>query len=143
VLAATYRLTTRVPTVPGYYQDALYLHDGSLDNAIKLVAHNQGGGAQGAYSFSGGVTKLNAASVVAAPAVDVRRRQAVAWSDTRGQVAHDGVLDATQTLADGLPVAPTTLDVGRYSSHGGNLIVESIAYYRGAKADQFVQQVTR
>ncbi|UYN96569.1 MAG: hypothetical protein KIT25_06450 [Enhydrobacter sp.] len=142
VLVARYQLTTHMGSWPGYYQDALYLSDGSINNSVKMVARHWNGINHGGMLHKGGDQKFGL-FVAAVPAVYTKRTQAVAWSATRGQIAHDGVLDGTASFSDGLPVGPTTLDIGRYSSHGGNMIVDRVAYYRGAKVDAFGQLVSR
>jgi len=74
------------------------------------------------------------------PTAFMRRRQAVGWGVSRGQLALDGIMWATQSGIFNLPVGLTALYPGGNTGNSLNGTVESLAYYAGARGDAFVQQ---
>jgi hypothetical protein len=72
----------------------------------------------------------------------VRKRQAVGWGTTGGQMAADGTLNSTVSGTYLLPVAPTNLYPGGFVEIL-NGTLESIAYYAGARPDAEIVRYSR
>lgn len=143
VLVAAYRLHTLNPSTPGYNQEALYLNDGSVNNSVLVAGNNGGSGFRRSFVFSGGGTQIDLGGSTASPTVFTRTKQSMGWGTSRGFLAYDGVAVGGTSGALVLPVAPTTLNIGTYGTTALNGTLESIAYYRGARSDAFVQAVSR
>ena len=74
----------------------------------------------------------------------IRRRVAAGWSTSRVAVATDGAMGGSASGSYALPVNPTQLYPGSWTAVSPiNGTIESIAYYRGARPDAFVQAVSR
>lgn len=143
LIEATFRLHTLVPSSPGYNQAALYLNDGSVNNSVQVHPDYGGGTKHRCITVSGGVYQWNQGNINS-PAPFVRRKLAFSFGPSRAAVLYDGTLDAdVGTGSKSLPSGMTTLDIGRYTSHGLNGTLESLAYYKGVRADAFGQSVTR
>ena len=143
VLVAAYRLHTLMPSTPGNQANFLYLRGSDFNNSVILCANNGGGGTRRSFVFSGGATQIDVGAGVSSPTVFTRTRQALGWGTSRGVMAHDGTLDDGDSGTLALPVSPSTLEMGSYNSNSFNGTLESIAYYRGARSDAFVQAVSR
>lgn len=142
VLLATYQLHTRTPSAPGYNQVALYAYKTDFNNSVSLKAGDGGGGQARSIVFSGGVVQAqpNAGST---PAVFTRARGVIGWGTTRIATALGGAAAIGNSGSFALPVGIDTLDIARYGAHSLNGVLESAAYYRAARPDAFVQQVSR
>ena len=139
VLVATYRLHTIKAVAE---QDALFMWDGGGNNVeVRAQSGTQAGpGAIGGLMRSG-VLQINIGVTTSPiPTAFMRRRQAVGWGVSRGQLALDGVMWATQSGIFNLPVGLTALYPGGNTGNSLNGTVESLAYYAGARGDAFVQQ---
>lgn len=137
VLVAAYRLHTHNPSSPGYGQHAATISDGTANNGVFLWPREASSGLARVYFTSGGVDQAYV-SLGAASAVFTRRKQAMGWGSSRGAGAVDGGAAAGASGSLSLPVGPTTLDLGRYTDRCLNGTLESIAYYKGQKADAVI-----
>ena len=74
-----------------------------------------------------------------------RSKMALGWGTSRGVRALDGAIATTASGSYSLPVSPANLYIGNSyaASETLNGTLESIAYYRGARSDAFVQAVSR
>lgn len=145
VFMATYRLATVLPSSPGYNGPAFALHDGTVNNLIVAYANNGGSQKDGAFSKAAGAVQLNVDGA-ALPAAYTRRRIALGWSASRGIMYHDNVADFAGQALTALPSGMTSLQLGNVSpinTASLNGTLESIAYYAGARADAFIQSVSR
>jgi hypothetical protein len=141
VLVAAYRLHTLNPSVPGYGQHPATLWSGSANNMVAPF-RSTSDGTMRAYFTSGGSDQIYQ-SVGSAPAVFTRSKMATLWGAARGGGAADGSAFAGANGSFSLPVGLTYLDLGRYADRNINGTLESIAYYKGARSDAFVQAVSR
>jgi hypothetical protein len=143
VLVAAYRLHTLVPSSPGYTQAPAAINDGSTNNVVRIEGQDGGGGRAKFFVSSGGATQAQP-NIAASPAIFTWTKHAGGWSTSRIFGALNGGAGVGASGAYSLPVAPTTLSLGcTPSSQALNGTLESIAYYRGARPDAFVQAVSR
>lgn len=142
-LVAAYRPHSFVPPVPGYQQMAAHLFKTDYQNSISILAQDGGGGYAKSQVWSGGVYQNGlTASAVGLPFA--RRKQAVGWSPSRLAVAIDGGPVTGSSGNYALPAGPPdTLWLGYYIGHALQGTLESVAYFRGARTDAFVQGVSR
>jgi len=142
-VVAAYRPHAFVPPVPGYQQMAAYLFKTDYQNSVSILAQDGGGGYAKSQVWSGGMYQNGlTASAVGAPFT--RRRQALGWSAGRLAVAIDGGPVTGSSGSYALPAGPPdTLWLGYYIGHALQGTLESVAYYKGARPDAFVQGVSR
>jgi len=143
VLVAAYRLHTINPASPGNEQVPLHMDDGGgTNNAILFGANNTGSGRR-SRTFSGGAGQISVGTGISVASVFTRTKQSLGWSLTNGFEAADGTSTSSTTGSFALPIGMTTLNIGKFGATCLNGTLESIAYYRGARSDAFVQAVSR
>ena len=139
VLVAAYRLHTIVPS--GYGQHVAWINDGSANNMITPF-RSSGDNTMRSYFVSGGSDQVYQ-SVGSVPAPFTRQKWATLWGTSRGGGAIDGGAFSGTSGSFSLPVGMTSISFGRYTDRNLQGTLESIAYYRGARSDAFVQAVSR
>ncbi len=143
VFTAAYRLNTKYPASPGYNQPPIEIQAADYQNSVQMLANYGGANQYGGWSASGGTVAIAYGGTTVAPFT--RRKQSIGWTVNRVVNCADGGAPLLTVLAVALPVAPATMYLGVYGTFGHALggALESIAYYRGARSDAFVQQVSR
>lgn len=143
VFTAAYRLNTKYPASPGYNQPPIEIQAADYQNSVQMLANYGGANQYGGWSASGGTVAIAYGGTTVAPFT--RRKQSIGWTVNRVVNCADGGAPLLTVLAVALPVAPATMYFGLYGTSGHALggALESIAYYRGARSDAFVQQVSR
>jgi hypothetical protein len=121
-------------------------HDGTFQNSIQIGARGNNGGA-GGWVYSGNVINAHISPSWSDPVALTRYRQALGWGANQlSQYARsDGLFSKATDAAVALPVGMTTLNFGVYAGGSFQLngTLESVAYYAGARSDNFVQAVSR
>jgi hypothetical protein len=140
VLVAAYRLHTL--NGGGYDQPGFSITDAGPTNYIRLQTNESGGGRVKFQVVSGGASQLTV-NAAATPALFTRSKAAGGWGTARIGVAIDGGAVVGTSGSYSLPVNPPTIYFGSWFTQGLNGTLESIAYYRGARSDAFVQAVSR
>jgi hypothetical protein len=144
VFAATFRLHTLVGPTPGFNQMALYLLKTDHQNSIQLHGNEGGGGNAKVAMYSGNVQQPSLLTVDTAPVAFTRCRVAFGFGLSRAAGSKDGATVVGGNGALALPVGPVdTIDFGRYTNHGLNGTLESVAYHKGQQSDAFIQRISR
>jgi hypothetical protein len=144
VLVAAYRLHT---LRPGLSQGVVSFSDVGENNIVSAIPWYAGSSSGRIYMYSGGVLQSSVTSISPAGTSTpfARGKMAAGWGTSRGQGSFDGGSTGTVSGSYSLPASPTNLYIGADGVSGGRLngTLESIAYYRGARSDAFVQAVSR
>lgn len=144
VLVAAYRLHT---IRPGLSQGVISFSDVAENNILSVLPWYAGSSSGRVYMYSGGGLQSSVTSISPAGTSTpfFRGKMAAGWSATSGQGSFDGGTVKTVSGSYSLPASPTNLYIGADGVNGGRLngTLESIAYYRGARSDAFVQAVSR
>jgi hypothetical protein len=142
VWVATYRLHTVVPG--GVSQNPLYVTDGGL-NTIDMRAQS---GTQAGPLVMGSLVRAGSYVINAngGPRANpfVRRRQAFGYGPSRGVIAHDGAFDIGIASLGGLPAGLSSVYLGGDGTTAQlNGVLESLAFYPGARTDSVITRVSR
>lgn len=144
VIAATYRLHTHNPSVPGFNQPAVMLRDVGGTNYVDMLADYSGTAVIRDLISVGGVLEGDLNQGPSSSAPFVRRTDALGWDVPRAAHAVDGTFVVGVDTMVSLPTGMTTMVFGG----DGNVQVlngtlERVAYYAGARSDAFITQVSR